>query len=140
MLSLLREWHDLIYFSASAAVEEEFERRLLQTSIKVEFMGDVDCCLGTSFNWDTSPDGHVSVHISQYAFAEAWLRQLQFDADCATNYAPMQNGHFWINICGSMFSGDSNTACSIPFLLFLRCFCSEIKCLFGPDGGKVVPL
>ena len=43
--------YDVIYFSASYAVEQEFERRILATSINVELMGNVDYYLSQSFNY-----------------------------------------------------------------------------------------
>jgi hypothetical protein len=66
---------DLIYFSEDPAVEQHFEQELA-SRIKVDFMGDVDYYLGICFNWRRESDGHVSVHMSQEGYANAFIDEM----------------------------------------------------------------
>ena len=60
---------DFVYFSLSDAVEERFEK-LLSKDLKVTFMGVATWFLGTHLTWLSQADGHISVHLSQEAFAQ----------------------------------------------------------------------
>ena len=39
-------------------------------------MGDVDYYLGICFNWRRESDGHVSVHMSQEGYANAFIDEM----------------------------------------------------------------
>jgi hypothetical protein len=70
---------DIIYFSASDAVEWKVES-LLSTIGSVDFIGKVSLFLGIEFNWIHNPDGHLSVHLTQQSFAENLVESLGFDS------------------------------------------------------------
>jgi hypothetical protein len=62
---------DIIYFSVSDAVEKKFES-LLSTIGDVDFMGPVSHFLGIEFSWINHPNGHLSISLTQQAFAESF--------------------------------------------------------------------
>lgn len=66
---------DLIYFSEDPTVEQHFEQELA-SRLKVDFMGDVDYYLGICFDWRRESDGHVSVHMSQEGYANAFIDEM----------------------------------------------------------------
>ena len=61
---------DNFIFYSTDPVEEELFRTELAKHITVDFMGDVDYFLGTTFHWKGLPEDHVSVHMTQTAFTE----------------------------------------------------------------------
>ncbi len=60
---------DIIYFSSSDAVEQQFET-LLSTIGSVDFMGQVSHFLGIEITWEHHADGHLTVSLIQQSFAE----------------------------------------------------------------------
>jgi hypothetical protein len=83
---------DIIYFSASDAVERKFES-LLSTLGSVDFMGQVSLFLGIEFNWIHHPDEHLSVHLTQQSFAENLVESLGFGSlDPSYYITPYRNG------------------------------------------------
>jgi len=70
---------DIIYFSSSDRVEEQFES-LLATIGNVDFMGQVTHFLGIEFTWHHHSDGHVSVNLTQQSFVETLLETLGFSS------------------------------------------------------------
>ncbi len=60
---------DMVYFSDDDTIENRFES-ILASNFKISFMGVVNWFLGTHFTWFDHPDGNVSVHLSQMAFAQ----------------------------------------------------------------------
>jgi transposase InsO family protein len=60
---------DMVYYSVTDAVERRFEE-ILAAKFKISFMGVVNWFLGTHFTWLDLPDGEISVHMSQVAFAQ----------------------------------------------------------------------
>jgi hypothetical protein len=69
---------DIIYFSASDAVERKFEEGLSGIGT-VDFMGQVSLFLGIEFQWIKHEDGHLTVHLTQQSFAENLIESLGFD-------------------------------------------------------------
>jgi hypothetical protein len=68
---------DIIYFSASDAVEKKFES-LLSTIRSVDFMGQVSLFLGTEFTWLHHSDGHITVGLTQQSFSETLIDSFGF--------------------------------------------------------------
>lgn len=60
---------DMVYYSPTDAVEKRFEQ-ILAAQFKVTFMGVVNWFLGTHFTWLDLPNGNISVHLSQVAYAQ----------------------------------------------------------------------
>ena len=60
---------DFVFYSTDSSQEELF-RKELGRRCTVDFMGDVDFFLGTSFTWRRRDDGHLAVHLCQRAFTE----------------------------------------------------------------------
>ncbi len=60
---------DMVYYSVTDAVERRFEE-ILAAKFKISFMGVVNWFLGTHFTWLDLPDGEISLHMSQVAFAQ----------------------------------------------------------------------
>jgi hypothetical protein len=60
---------DMVYYSTDDDIEQRFES-ILASQFKISFMGVVNWFLGTHFTWLDLPDGNVSVHLSQVAFAQ----------------------------------------------------------------------
>jgi hypothetical protein len=59
---------DFICFSTNPDVEAHFENELAQ-KVKVDFMGQADYFFCVQFHWTRHHDNHVSVHLSQEAYA-----------------------------------------------------------------------
>jgi hypothetical protein len=66
---------NIIYFSASDAVEHKFEN-LLSTIGDYHFMRQVSRFLGIKFTWVYHNDGHLSVSLTQQSFAETLIESL----------------------------------------------------------------
>jgi len=60
---------DMVYYSLHDHVEKRFEQ-ILASQFTVSFMGVVNWFLGTHFTWRDLPNGELSVHLSQAAFAQ----------------------------------------------------------------------
>ena len=60
---------DFVFYSSNPTQEALFQT-LLQKHIQVDFMGDVDYCLGTAFTWIQHKDVNIYVHLCQSAFTE----------------------------------------------------------------------
>ena len=60
--------HDMVYFSVSD-IGQQFEQ-ILSSKFNISFMGIINWFLGTHFTWSDHPDGNISVHLSQVAFAQ----------------------------------------------------------------------
>ena len=60
---------DFVYFSEDDAIESRFEQ-ILKSQFNIDFMGTVNWFLGTHFQWSEHHDGHLSVLLSQKAFAQ----------------------------------------------------------------------
>jgi hypothetical protein len=83
---------DIIYFSPRDRVEREFESRL-STIGSVDFMGQVTQFLGIEFTWKYSPDGCLSVSLTQQSFVEALLESLNIDVASTSFYtSPYRSG------------------------------------------------
>ena len=65
---------DFLFYSSDTAQEELF-KTLLQYHVQVNFMGNVDYLLGTSFTWIQHADGNISVHLCQSEFTGFTARQ-----------------------------------------------------------------
>ena len=63
---------DFIYYSESDEVEKEFERNF-GSKMKMEFNGPLDYFLGINFDCKQSPDGEVSILMTQEAFVDQLL-------------------------------------------------------------------
>ena len=61
--------NDFISFTESNSEESCF-KCLLNDKVTTDFMGDANFFLGSSFEWNRRPGGHLSVHVSQQAFVE----------------------------------------------------------------------
>jgi hypothetical protein len=68
---------DIIFFSASNAVERKFEE-LLSTIGIVDFMGQVSLFLGIEFHWTHHADGELTVHLTQQSFGVNLIDSLGF--------------------------------------------------------------
>jgi len=75
---------DFVYFSEDAAVESRFEN-ILKSDFKIDFMGTVNWFLGTHFKWSEHHDGHLSVLLSQKAFAQNLVERHRLGS---VNYNP----------------------------------------------------
>jgi len=83
---------DIIYFSPRDRVEREFESRL-STIGSVDFMGQVTQFLGIEFTWKYSPDGCLSVSLTQQSFVEALLESLNIVVASTSFYtSPYRSG------------------------------------------------
>jgi hypothetical protein len=60
---------DFKYFSLADETEQLFKSQL-GTKCKVDFMGEVSWFLGSKYEWEDLPDGHLTVSITQTAKAE----------------------------------------------------------------------
>jgi len=67
---------DIIYFALCDSVEQRFEH-ILRSQVKVTFMGPTSWFLGTQFTWVDHPDGHLSVHLTQVAYAQNLVERYQ---------------------------------------------------------------
>lgn len=66
---------DIIYFSASDAVECRFEKQLSSLG-SIDFMGQVTHFLGIVFTWHHRQDGNISVNLTQQLFVKMLLENL----------------------------------------------------------------
>jgi hypothetical protein len=83
---------DFVYFSPDHEVEQYFETALA-SKVKVEFMGQVDYFLGILFDWTRHDDGHVSVHLSQEAYANQIVDAMGMsDATASPTMTPYRSG------------------------------------------------
>jgi len=83
---------DFVYFSKDKAVEEHFESTL-KSKTNVDFMGQVTHFLGIRFQWRTTPDSHIHVHLSQEAFAQNLVAQAGLHVlSATTNPSPYRSG------------------------------------------------
>jgi len=83
---------DIIYFSPSDRVEEEFASKLSSIG-DVDFMGQVAHFLGIEFTWKYSSDGHLSVTLTQQSFIEALLDSLKIQMDSTSHFtSPYRSG------------------------------------------------
>jgi hypothetical protein len=83
---------DIIYFSSSNAVEQQFEASL-STIGTVDFMGQVSLFLGTEFSWIHHPDGHVTVSLTQQSFIETLIESLGITSLRSSSFTtPYQSG------------------------------------------------
>ncbi|KAL7445637.1 hypothetical protein ACHAXH_009550 [Discostella pseudostelligera] len=80
---------DVVYYSPIDLVEKRFEQ-ILAAKFQISFMGVVNWFLGTHFTWLDLPDGNLSVHLSQVAYAQNLVerhRQQNINVNpCATPY------------------------------------------------------
>jgi len=83
---------DFVYFSEDKDVEAHFEKTL-QSKTNVDFMGQVTHFLGIRFQWRTTPDDHIHVHLSQEAFAQNLVAQAGLHTlSATTNPSPYRSG------------------------------------------------
>ena len=86
---------DFIYFSSDPTVEQAFETLLpSKTTLKIDFNGPIHHFLGIKFTHSISPDGHLTIHLSQ----EADIQQLLQDNNLHTattliKPTPYRSGH-----------------------------------------------
>eukprot|EP00557_Chaetoceros_sp_GSL56_P002018 CAMPEP_0176495642 /NCGR_PEP_ID=MMETSP0200_2-20121128/10769_1 /TAXON_ID=947934 /ORGANISM="Chaetoceros sp., Strain GSL56" /LENGTH=849 /DNA_ID=CAMNT_0017893541 /DNA_START=929 /DNA_END=3474 /DNA_ORIENTATION=+ len=86
---------DFLYFSSDPLVEQTFEKLIpSKTSLQLEFNGPLHHFLGVEFTHSYTPDGHLSLHMSQ----EADIHQLLQDNNLHTATAiikptPYRSGH-----------------------------------------------
>jgi hypothetical protein len=84
--------NDFVYFSPNQEVEQYFETALA-SKVKVEFMDHVDYFLGILFDWTCHDDGHVSVHLSQEAYANQIVDAMGMsDATTSPTMTPYRSG------------------------------------------------
>jgi hypothetical protein len=83
---------DMVYYSTNDASEQRFEN-ILSSQFTNSFMGVVNWFLGTHFTWLTLPDGNISVHLSQVAFAQNLVeRYRQQDINFNPHVTPYRSG------------------------------------------------
>jgi len=58
---------DFVFFSTSQREEDLFQP-VLESHIKMDFMGKADHFLGTAFTWKRLPNDQVAVHLCHSAF------------------------------------------------------------------------
>ena len=81
---------DFTYFSASDEVERVFEAAL-SSQLTIDWMGEVGWYLGKAYEWARSPDGTLSVTLTQTAKIEAMLEDHQM-SDCNPVRSPYRSG------------------------------------------------
>ena len=83
---------DMVYFSDNDDIEHRFEK-ILASQFKISFLGVVNWFLGTHFTWRDHADGHISVHLSQLAFAQNLVeRYRQQHSNINSNATPYRSG------------------------------------------------
>lgn len=83
---------DIIYFSASNAVEWCFEE-LLSSIGSVDFIGQASHFLGIEFTWKHHMDGHLSVCLTQQSFTDTLIDSLGFTSLSASTFTtPYHSG------------------------------------------------
>ena len=82
---------DFVYFSTNPDVELDFETKFGSVT-PVDFMGPVTFFLGIKFQWRRTLD-QLACHLSQQAFIESLLTQVNFHPDSTTSKAsPYRSG------------------------------------------------
>ena len=87
---------DIIYFSQSDEVEQQFEK-LLSSIGNVDFMGQVSHFLGIEFTWKHLQNGHLSVSLTQQSFTDTLLDSLGIMVDCISTYTTPYQSNFHID-------------------------------------------
>ena len=83
---------DFVFYTKDKAHEAAF-RAYLAKHIAVDWMGDVDFFLGTSFTWKRLTNDNVSIHLSQATFTEHLAHRLSVDTMNKTpNMTPYRSG------------------------------------------------
>ena len=84
---------DFIYFSSSDFVEEQFEQKF-GSQVTTTFEGDISHFLGIAFHSTRHPDGHVSIHLGQEAFADSLQQCAGIDTtSVSTVPSPYRSGY-----------------------------------------------
>jgi hypothetical protein len=84
---------DIIYFSPSDVVEIKFES-LLSSIGNVDFMGQVTHFLGIEFTWQSLPNGHLAVSLTQQSFVDTLLDSLGISIDNVSHFStPYRSGY-----------------------------------------------
>ena len=84
---------DFIYFGGNDKVEREFEKQLGALTT-VDFMGPATHFLGIKVQSQVNDDGHVDIHLSQQAFAESLIAQMELDGpEIGDKPTPYRSGH-----------------------------------------------
>ena len=81
---------DFIYYLKSDDVEQWFKNKL-KSMISVDFMGKVQWFLGQRYEWNRDPVDGISCHVSQQAFVEGVLQNLNL-SHIKTANSPYQSG------------------------------------------------
>ena len=81
---------DFIYFSSDPESEKWFETALGKV-LTVDFMGPVTYFLGCRYQWNRTPTGGLSLHVSQPGFTEQLLQKFNM-ADCNPATSPYRSG------------------------------------------------
>ena len=83
---------DFVFYTKDKAHEAAFRTELTK-HIAVDWMGDVDFFLGTSFIWNKLENGNISVHLSQATFTEHLAQRFSVDTMNKTpNMTPYRSG------------------------------------------------
>jgi hypothetical protein len=73
-------------------VEQKFERNF-SSRIKVDFMGEAEYYLGTHFEWQRDPEGHITCHMSQDGYANMFVDAMGLqDAVTSPKMTPYRSG------------------------------------------------
>lgn len=81
---------DFKYFSLSDDTELLFEQQL-GSKCRVDFMGEVSWFLGSKYEWETLPDGRLTVSITQTAKSEDLIESHGME-DCNPVASPYRSG------------------------------------------------
>jgi hypothetical protein len=81
---------DFKYFSLSSDTEDLFEKQL-GAKCRVDFMGEVYWFLGSKYEWETLPDGRLTVSITQTAKIEELINTHGM-SDCNPVSSPYRSG------------------------------------------------
>jgi hypothetical protein len=65
----------MLYIGVEFIVRDitKVSRRILASRVKVDFMGEADCYLGTHFDWDRYPEGNITCHMSQEEYSNMFV-------------------------------------------------------------------
>ena len=84
---------DFCYFSESSEVERKFEQ-LFSSKIDMKLSGPIQYFLGIKFTNTTHSNSHVSIKLSQEAFAETLIAAAKLDDDAVTTpHTPYRSGY-----------------------------------------------
>ena len=73
-------------------MEKQFEQELA-SRVKVDLMGDADYYLGTHFEWQRDPNGHVTCHLSQEGYANMFVDAMGLqDTVASPKMTPYRSG------------------------------------------------